>query len=53
MNIELRKRADGKFTKCRGDRGGGVIGSVWTDLECHSLISIGSLSFSDPWMGLG
>jgi hypothetical protein len=25
---------------------------VWTDLECHSLISIRSLSFSDPWMGL-
>jgi hypothetical protein len=29
------------------------MGPVWTDLECHSLISIRSLSFSDPWMGLG
>jgi hypothetical protein len=29
---EIRKRVDGKFTKCRGDRGGGVMGPVWPDL---------------------
>jgi hypothetical protein len=45
---EIRKRVDGKFTKCRGDRGGEVMGLVWPDLECHSLISTRSLSFSDP-----
>jgi hypothetical protein len=28
------------------------MGPVWPDLECHSLISIRSLSFSDPLMGL-
>jgi hypothetical protein len=31
-NQEIRKREDGKFTKCRGDRSGGVMGPVWLDL---------------------